>query len=798
MILDSKGERHEEEGPPGRHRIAIAATSAALTLTLTAPAVLAEEAVTDETQASATVDIPSGQAPPPVVEAPSGNTKAAAVPEVQQTPAAEPASPAEAKSVEAGASAEEQVAAVTEVPAADDDASTVDEASPAEFVVTGGEASEGTPSEPDATSEEYADGKLDAEAGATLETSDRPAAPSDEPALAPQAPAPAPALAPAPHRAPAADSVARVDGVGYSSLDEAVKAASNGSTIEVLRDCDTTGMNISGKSLTIAGTTGQRPTITFTDKGIALWNNVALTFRDIIVAMTGIGSTPYTAEWKWMTICGASGASLTLDNATMTMDGTGAGNAHCIYFTGGNNKLNVTNGSTLTIKNYRQDALEWDGGDGGYNVNITGGSTYISDHNRSGFTGTFYATIDNSTVQVIISTVNGSNGSHFIINKSYVNFSDNGWHGLSTGILKVTDSTIDAKGNGTCGIIFNNKATFDNSTVTITGSKGVSYWNAAMRALWSNASCHIASDCSFNITDNYVTGIFLDAGTSLTIDEGAKVLVTHNRAWQDNITRDGYRKDLAQCGGGVVVRGGATASLSNSTQVYNNSAKLAGDDLYVEDGGTITFGPVGKGWKLDYALDRDYAGEKDHPINGWYVDTADARYDAHGDKLNITLEESGTKAGPLALKAAHGLARVSYKWVSEDNPTDVKVPVDEGAYVYGDAYTALAQDASKQGYTFEGWYVDEACTVRWVDGDPLETDATTLYGKWTKEPEPTEPSEPQQGTPAAPKPAALKPAAAIPQTGDATGYVAMVALALGGAAMALCGLALRLARRRGE
>ena len=123
--------------------------------------------------------------------------------------------------------------------------------------------------------------------------------------------------------------------------------------------------------------------------------------------MNGIGSTPYTAEWNWMTICASKNASLTLDNASLSMDGTGtASKTHAIYFCS-NNKLNIKNGSNLTIKNYQQDALEWDGGDGGYNVNISDGSTFVSDHNRSGFTGTFYATIDNSTVKVLNSAANG-------------------------------------------------------------------------------------------------------------------------------------------------------------------------------------------------------------------------------------------------------------------------------------------------------------------------------------------------------------------------------------------------------
>ena len=132
-----------------------------------------------------------------------------------------------------------------------------------------------------------------------------------------------------------------------------------------------------------------------------------------------------------MTICASKDASLTLDNADMIMDDKNdetlhnkTPGQHAIYFCS-NNKLNIVNGSTLTIKNYTQDALEWDGGDGGYNVNITN-STFISDHNRSGFTGTFTARIDNSKVDVINSTGNGSNGSHFeIVNGSVVNFSDN-------------------------------------------------------------------------------------------------------------------------------------------------------------------------------------------------------------------------------------------------------------------------------------------------------------------------------------------------------------------------------------
>lgn len=196
-----------------------------------------------------------------------------------------------------------------------------------------------------------------------------------------------------------------------------------------------------------------KPKLTFKKDGIALWGT-DLTFKDMQVEMKGVGSTPYTAEWNWMTISASKNATLTLDNTDMTMDGTGtADNTHAIYFDS-NNKLNVQNGSNLTIQNYKQDALEWNGGDGGYNCNITGGSTFTSDNNRSGFTGTFYVTVDDSDVKVINSTGSGSNGSYFTIqNDSNVLFDNNSYWGISAWRIDMSDdSTLTATNNGYSGV----------------------------------------------------------------------------------------------------------------------------------------------------------------------------------------------------------------------------------------------------------------------------------------------------------------------------------------------------------
>ena len=74
--------------------------------------------------------------------------------------------------------------------------------------------------------------------------------------------------------------------------------------------------------------------------------------------------------------------------------------------------------------------------------------------------------------------------------------------------------------------------------------------------------------------------------------------------------------------------------------------------------------------------------------------------------------------------------KIQYQWVSTDNPSDVTLPVDD--YIRtGTAYTAKAQEATHQGYSFKGWFTDDACTLSYTDGTVLST-GTILYGKWEK------------------------------------------------------------------
>ena len=533
-------------------------------------------------------------------------------------------------------------------------------------------------------------------------------------------------------------------------------------TIKLLADAETAGLNLS-KNLTIDG---NGHALNFTDKGIALWGK-ALTFKNVKANMTGIGSTPYTAEWNWMSVSAGKDASLTLDDATLTMDGAGtADNTHAIYF-GSNNKLNLKNGSNLTIKNYAQDALEWDGGDGGYNVNIKD-STYISDSNRSGFTGTFYATIDSSTVKVLNSTGNGSNGTYFTIkNGSEVTFdnsgtwgisawridmsngsklyaNDNGYSGIWTRVLNVDSSClVDVEGNGTKGF-----AAKTNGGIFFQGN--------------GKYASVIEKGANVTVTNNAGSGIYTaQKACNLTIGSAT---ITNNGTGACN--KDGIGADM---GGGVYNVG--TMKLDPSVVIYNNHAANAGDDIYSTGAGVTEFGNVGADWILD---------DCDHTIDGWYVDGKDSRWSAHKEPKFTALAQPGKYEGEVAFKAAHGLVNVNYQYVG-DAPANAELPDGDEGLEVGSSYTAQTQNPV-EGYTFAGWFTDDACTTQWVDGTPL-TGSMTLYGKWTKNPEtPATPAETQK--PTTNKPAKKQVKKSVPKTGDETSSALPFAL-FGGAAAAI-------------
>ena len=575
--------------------------------------------------------------------------------------------------------------------------------------------------------------------------------------------------------APLAEPVAKIGDKSYPTLDEAVAAAPDGSTVELLADATTTGLNLN-KNLTINGGSAKH-TLTFIDKGIALWSK-DLTLKNVNAIMNGIGSTPYTAEWNWSSICAGANSSITLDNASLSMDGSGtASNTHAIYLCQ-NDKINLQNASKLSIKNYAQDALEWDGGNGGYNLNITGGSTYISDHNRSGIVGTFYATVDASTVNVVNSTGNGSNGTYYTIkNGSKVTFDNNGAWGISAWRIDMSGNSSLSTANNAYSGVWTRVLNLDSTcalNVEKNGTKGTSAQNAGVTFFGNGTyKSEIAKGANVTIRNNAGCGIATkQTACNLTI---GSAVITNNGTGSVNASGNG-----AQKGGGIYNMG--TIALDPSVEIYNNHASLAGDDLYSEANGTLTqFGKTGSTWTLD---------DCNETIDGWYNDPENSRWNAHPEADESAYVIAGTEGkieGEMALKAAHGLT-VDYQYVGE-YPEEAQKPADETGLQTLPYYAAT--QGSVPGWSFDGWYTDESCTTKWIDLTSL-TGNMTLYGKWTKtatdEPSSSEPTQPGNQQPTANSDESQQAADTeqLAKTGDAAlpfGF-AMAGIALAAAAVA--------------
>ena len=132
-------------------------------------------------------------------------------------------------------------------------------------------------------------------------------------------------------------------------------------------------------------------------------------------------------------------------------------------------------------------------------------------------------------MDVVNSLGNGSNGSHFIIEDSEVNFNNNGSHGLSAGELSIDNSTVNTKNNNGMGITVNNAFTVESgSIVTVTGNAGNSSYGYAAVRLYNDYPFTVDSTSELYIEDNNNTGLYVRQG-NLTVEDGAVLKITGNK-----------------------------------------------------------------------------------------------------------------------------------------------------------------------------------------------------------------------------------------------------------------------------
>lgn len=554
---------------------------------------------------------------------------------------------------------------------------------------------------------------------------------------------------------PVSNPVAKIGKTGYATLDDALAAAEDGDTIDLEHDAVTEkGFGIKGIALTV---NGNGHVITANKRGVYVLKGdkpASLTFNDVTLNMAPAEGTALVSgeQQAWAAVVLNYNCNLVFNNSAVTL--SPAGNLNTAVYFHADGKLTL-NSSKMSVKGFSTNGFAAEGANTTpytTEINVLGGSELEVSGNGAGITQKIQVTVDGSRLTNSNNRGNGSNGADYIVrNGSVADVSGNGSHGMSARNVTIAgSSTVTCNDNGYSGVYFTGSLDVD-GTSSLTVDRNAQKGGGGLRAMSSTAKGHVAAGAVVEVCDNHRNG--LENKGTFTFDEGSKLTIMGNHETGN--------------GGGVYNYDTGTLTLPSDARIYNNHADKSGDDICSK--GSISFGATGADWVL---------GDCDHAIDGWYVDAADARWSAHGATKHVVLTEHGTFEAPVALKAAHGLVSVNYEFVG-DAPEGAKVPDADTDLELGAAYTAKAPE-SVDGYTFDGWYTDKACTTKWNDGDAL-TGSMTLYGKWTKNP--AAPTTPDAGN--------KTPDKKLPQTGDTTS-AALPALLAGGSLAALgAGIALR-------
>ena len=353
--------------------------------------------------------------------------------------------------------------------------------------------------------------------------------------------------------------------------------------------------------------------------------------------------------WNGMTI---NPVNLNLTNSHVTLNNNGKGGLGCYY-----GKLKMEN-STLDANN--------NGGKGGIEFGTRGSfvdeldmdsSSVLNANNNNGIAGLLIGDggvirsgaklncNNNAYIGLYVFTDGNWLGDVVIKHGATVTACGNGYSGVHNAYKLKIEGTVIADSNKVCGIT--NDA---GDKLIITSTADVSVCQNTLFGIFNYARANLTVESGATLKVEENTGSGIANGPKATLNLGAGIVQRNNALYK--ITFTFYPEgavDFTAQGGGIQNLG--TAILSDDVELYNNHARLSGDDIYNADGATITFGPTGRGWALDGGPDcYDF-------ITGWYDDSETTRWNAHGDEADlhmVLVAPVNSYTGPLSLKAAHG------------------------------------------------------------------------------------------------------------------------------------------------
>ena len=337
---------------------------------------------------------------------------------------------------------------------------------------------------------------------------------------------------------------------------------------------------------------------------------------------SSIGGGMYVGTKSDVTLTGS-----TLDGNASTDKTYGQGGAIVAYSAG-----DITLDSTTVTNNYAA------AGGGIYSLGTAVSDTHITLRNNTKFTGNTATSgagiylvrssgnnilLELSDSAIDNNTASSGGGGIFAydgvqINANKASFNGNKaasgagiyLYGQNNKVMaELTDSFIDNNiaSDWGGGIFAYNGAEVKANNTSISNNKG---GNAGGLLVWNNSSAELSNGSK--VIGNTATkgnggGVYAINGTVTATDCD----IIHNTATGN--------------GGGIYGEQRSTIGLRTGA-LYNNHAGTAGDDMYLNNT-TLILRPVGDDWILD---------DCGHPIDGWYLDGKDARWDADSQKKFVT------------------------------------------------------------------------------------------------------------------------------------------------------------------
>ena len=300
--------------------------------------------------------------------------------------------------------------------------------------------------------------------------------------------------------------VASVNGVEYTSLEDAFAAAQAGETIVLLADATpaltsqraitaAAVIDLNGKTLTLTKGDLYFGTTTFQNGNIVVASNVyastavfwmfenqSLTFDDVELVATGVTGTYLIG------INGGTGTEVNILNSTLTIDNASTAALTAVICDNGNGNSVVINNSTLNVKNI--EGRVYLGGTNG-DVTVTD-STLSLNGVKEGFylrAGQTLAIEGNSNVTIVLNSTDGRHG---------INVTD-----MTATYTKADTATVDA-------------TVFEIVPAAMIGSVKYATLQAAINAVQNGETIVLTKDLTENVT------LTEKVGLSYTIDGNGK------------------------------------------------------------------------------------------------------------------------------------------------------------------------------------------------------------------------------------------------------------------------------------